>query len=103
MKEGARQEPGFRNMKIQSPAEYSCPPQPVKLGDGRGSALRPALKQARWEFWGNQDFWIAPSVVLGVQQSWLSEALWKGETWVQELERLEGPWLSPLLIPDSTS
>lgn len=47
MKEGARQEPGFRNKKIKSLAEYSCPPQPVELGDGPGSALRPALKQAR--------------------------------------------------------
>lgn len=33
MKEGARQEPGFRNMKIQSLAECLCPLEPVELGE----------------------------------------------------------------------
>lgn len=93
MKEGARLEPGFRNMKIQSLAEYSCPLQPVELGDGPGLALRPAVKQARgggWEL-GKPGFLDCSIYCPWVQQSWLSEALWKGETWVQELERLEGP------------
>lgn len=36
-------------------------------------------------------FGLLHPLSLGGQQSWLSEALWKGETWVQELERLEGP------------
>lgn len=68
MKEGARQEPGFRNMKIQSLAECLCPLEPVELGEIAQGRPEARFKQARGRGWelGKPGFWIAPSVVLGV-------------------------------------